>query len=714
MPLALTRTAIVFLSCLACTAIYPQSAKAQSRSHGTIAVTVSDDAAENLDDLGDVDLGDDLDDDLEDFDLDDLLDADLSQLGQTDVVVPAFDEEVTTVSRQASTVGRSPAAVYVISNEMIRRSGARSIPEALRLAPGVHVARIDSNKWSISIRGFNQRFANKLLVQIDGRTVYTPLFAGVFWDVQDTLLEDVDRIEIIRGPGATVWGANAVNGIINIITKNSADTQGVYANAGVGNFRGYAGGRIGGQSESGNVTWRAYGKWFERQEGRAVGFPAADDWRMNRGGFRMDWRNTHCDTLTFQGDVYEGTEGAYSLLPLPVAPFQTSLAADTYVAGGNALFRWSRQLNDTDGWSVKMFYDRTEREFGSFREDRDTFDFDFQHQLKRGHHAWIWGAGYRNTRDRIRNQPFFIEYPNTRRADDILSGFLQDQMTLREERLFLTLGSKFSWNDYTNFEYQPTVRLLYTPSNRESWWFAVSRAVRTPSRAEHDVVVTQLPQTTPFNPTFPRLTGNRSFESEQLLAWEMGVRSAPTDQFYWDFAVFYNHYEDLMALTPTGFSIDGGLGVGFLPLAFTNGADADSYGFELASTYKVRDDWKLRGGYSFIKADLNASATAIPGEDLFEDPTNIAFVHSSWDIGCYWQFDLIGRYVDNLPADKNVPAYLEMDSRIAWLPNDVVELAVIGRNLLDSSHPEEENDSVTGSFSPEVRREVFFNAALRY
>lgn len=648
-------------------------------------------------------------------DLDELLNVNIEQLSQTDVVVPGFSEEVSTVAREESTVGRSPAAVYVITGEMIRRSGYRSIPESLRLAPGVQVAKLDSNKWSISIRGFNGRFSNKLLVQIDGRSVYTPLFAGVFWDVQDVLLEDVDRIEVIRGPGASLWGSNAVNGIINVITKNAHETRGLFVEGGGGNQRDFGSARIGGRK--GKVSWRTYGKWFDRGAGFSPDGNPNDDWEIGRAGFRTDWKASCCDTVTVQGDYYDGTAGQTQQILSPTAPFSAVSPSEHEVAGGNALFRWSRKINDQSDWSFQAYYDRTERyitEVG-FGEDRDTVDLDFQYRFPwRQDHSVIVGAGYRNTRDQIDNSSFQIMFRPDSRSADTFNTYVQDQITLRDDLLFLTIGSKFSWNDYTGFEIQPTARVLYTPSKRRSIWASVSRAVRTPSRAEDDIYLLSDPRTAPVNPTFALVLGNRGIESEQLLAWEMGVRSSPIDELFWDLALFYHQYDDLTSVGSGTPGIDPISGEFVLPLPFINGVEGDGYGFELASTAMMLDNWTLRSGYSYLRVDLDANSEVF---DVVQgtqgDPRNQFFFHSSWDIGCNWELDLIGRYVDVLRL-ADTPSYFELDSRIGWSFNDNVELSLVGRNLLDGSHKEFGSDTATGTQFSEVRRELYGVIALRY
>jgi iron complex outermembrane receptor protein len=328
-----------------------------------------------------------------------MAEQDVSRLSEVKVSerVPTLDTEVSTVSRSPSTVGKSPAAVFVITNEMIRRSGATSIPEVLRMAPGVNVARIDANKWAISIRGFNGRFANKLLVQLDGRTIYTPLFAGVLWEAQDVLLEDVERIEVIRGPGASVWCANAVNGVINIITKRAADTQQVYGQAGGGTFeRGFASARYGGQIGE-DVDYRVYGKWFERGTGIPPFGDPFDDWRAGRGGFRLDYNpgRCDCDLFTIQGDTYETVAGARNVLPSFAPPFSTIVTGDNAFRGTNVLGRWTHVIDEQTAWQLQAYYDYTQidAEVLSFLENRDTLDIDFQYRLPLGERQKIvWGG----------------------------------------------------------------------------------------------------------------------------------------------------------------------------------------------------------------------------------------------------------------------------------------------------------------------------------
>ena len=656
----------------------------------------------------------------------DILNLDLELLGQVDVTTtaPSLNLEVSSVDRSVSTVGKSPAAIYVITNEMILRSGAKTIPDVLRLAPGVHVAQITNTKWAISIRGFNNRFANSLLVQIDGRTLYNPLFAGVYWDAQDLLLEDVERIEIIRGPGATIWGANAVNGIINIITKHTKDTQGVYVQAGAGTeWNGFGGARLGG-SLSDDATYRVWGKWFERDTSPTIpGFPdgTADDYRdFSHGGFRMDWEPNCCDSFMLQGAYYDGFSGgqSFAFAPMLGAPFQFPMDSSETIRGAHMLGRFTRKLGEKSDWAIQFYYDRTERRnmTPAFFQgnDRNTLDLDFQHRFSLGNHDIIWGFGYRYTDDFVRNSAGTVLNPHVRPLDRF-GYFVQDRITLSEDLLFLTLGSKFSHNDYTQFEMQPSVRLLLTPNDQLSIWGAVSRAVRTPNRIEREGTVMggfgvdfDGPGPMPPAPVPFSLNPNPNQQAGEVLAYEFGIRGQPSESFYWDVTAFYNDYTDLnnvITVSP------------FPPvLQFINSPTHEqTWGFEIVNTLEMTEDWRLQGGYSLFRGvnELGAS--------VLHYPRNMLFMQSSHNIGCNWQFDLMGRYADQLSdvptigvlGPTSVPSYFEMDARLAWRPYDDVELFVVGRNLLDQQH-NEWVASQEGLVGAETPREVYTGVNIRY
>lgn len=640
-----------------------------------------------------------------------LAEEDVSQLTQVRVSenVPALDTVVSTVSRTSSTVGKSPAAVFVITNEMIRRSGATCIPEVLRMAPGVNVARVSSDHWAVSIRGFNAQYANKLLVQIDGRTIYAPLFGGVFWAAQDVLLEDVERIEVIRGPGASVWGANAVNGVINIITKTAANSSGAYVQAGAGNVeRGFVSARYGGRIGE-DLDYRVYGKWFERGTGIPSGGQEFDDWRSARGGFRVDWDpgRTGCDQLTLQGDVYETPAGVRNIVPLMTPPFVAAFDTDEIFRGSNVLARWKHVVDEDRDWQVQAYYDFTQFNTGDglfSRENRDTFDLDFQHRFPLSERQnVVWGAGYRLTSDDITYPSFPSGFTTPQQDVTLLSYFLQDEISLVPDRWTATLGCKFLHNTYTNFEYQPTARLLFTPNERQSLWLSVSRAVRTPSRVEESLVITLPPNPITPIPIFPQVIGNDQLVSEDLLAWELGYRAQPDDYFSWDAALFFNQYEDLIA-APPGLPQFVPFGI-LLPLQYQNASRAQSYGFELAANLNLTESWQLRGVYSFLRLDILEGPSNDPEG---QSPRNQFYVQSTHDLGRGLELDLVGRYTDSLPVG-NVPAYFVGDVRLAWRASKDVEWFVVGRSLFDDGHYEFGNSE---SIPTGVRNEVYSGVTI--
>jgi iron complex outermembrane recepter protein len=642
-------------------------------------------------------------------DLDSLLDAadkDISQLSQVDVSsssqqAPSLSETVTSVSRQPSTVGKSPAAVFVITQEMIKRSGANNIPDLLRLVPGIEVARIDANKWAITARGFNSLYAKHLLVQIDGRAVYNQFFSGVIWDQQDVVLQDVERIEVVRGPGATVWGANAVNGVINIITKRAADTQGILAQGGSGTEeRGFSTLRYGGQIGE-DLHYRVYAKQFERDGGYFFG-DEADDWRQQRGGFRADWTPTLDDVVTVQGDVFDGQAGALQSNAVAGFPFAVVSAYDMHSFGQNALARWSHVIDDDTDWMVQAYYDRLGRQSRFVDFVQATADVDYQLRFPLAdRHNLILGAKYRRIHDHFIGD-FATSVIPERRSTNLYNAFIQDEITLSEDLWYFIVGTKWEHNDFSGPEYQPSIRLLCTPNERETIWGAVSRAVRTPNRTEDDIVFNQFVGFTPA-PTYVRILGNRAIEAEDLLAFELGYRAQPTESFSWDLATFYNNYTDLSSVFAAGAPFfDPTLGAVVVPQLLGNVLGADTYGAELASTLMVNDDWRLSGAYTLLYMDVHAGPTDLTQRS---SPHNQANLRSSWNLRPDLDLDLIGRYVDSLPA-IGISSYVAMDVRVGWRLWDDLEWAIVGRNLLDDRHAEFA-DAFSGIIGTEVQSEVF-------
>lgn len=614
--------------------------------------------------------------------------------------------EVYSPSKRPEKLSESAAAITVLTSDDIARSGATSIPEALRLVPGLDVAQVDSEQWAISARGFNDIFANKLLVLQDGRSLYTPLFSGVFWNVQDTLLADLDRIEVIRGPGASLWGANAVNGVINITSKNARDTQGWLLTGGGGTEeRGFVGLRYGGEPTE-DLFFRVYGKYFDRANSVFPNGQAADDaWQKGQGGFRLDWDKTEKtgNLLTLQGDIYGslGNQVFNTFAPNNPPTYSEVISQDNYrTGGGNVLGRFTHTFSDdSDSASdladlkIQLYYDRTEQDTVIFKEQRDTFDVDLQHQFGLG--TWnhfVWGLGYRSSTDKIGNSPTVAFYPD-RQTTQLYGAFAQDEITLLPNRLRLTAGAKLEHNDYTGFEFQPSGRLLWTPTPHQTVWGAVSRAVRTPSRAEEDVVLNQV-----VPPNVVSLYGNQDFKSEELLAYELGYRLEPLNKVSIDLALFYNVYQNLrsqeIGLSPTQPLVappPPPFPPQLVPMYFANGLHGDTYGLELAPTWQVTDWWRLRPSYSLLKMQLQTN----PGST---DMTSVAFeegsspqqqfsLRSTMDLPHHLTFDWTLRYVDRLPA-LNISSYFALDLRIGWHPSPGLEVALVAQNLFSAHHAE--------------------------
>jgi len=614
--------------------------------------------------------------------------------------------EVTSVTRHPQKLLDSASAIQVITQEDIRRSGATSLPEALRLADNLQVAQKNSHDWAISARGFNTALANKLLVMIDGRTVYTPLYSGVFWDVQDYPLEDIDRIEVISGPGGTLWGANAVNGVINIITKSAADTQGLYAEAGGGTQpQDFAGARYGG-SLGDDASFRVYGKYFDRSaEVLADGGSASDAWHQNRTGFRMDSGGASQDKLTFQGDIYDGHE-------------DTSFAREANSSGDNLLGRWTHVFSDVSDLSLQTYFDQTHLEVpegqlvldglpfspaGTLYDDLTTYDVDFQHRFQVGTiNRVVWGLGYRFTHDVDINAPAVGFLPAVL-DQNLYSGFLQDEVALRSNLSF-TLGSKLEHNDYTGFEVEPNARLSWIFDSNQALWAAVSRAVRTPSRIDTD-----LTEGTP--PYLVLLKGSPDFTSESVLAYELGYRVQLDSKFTASVSTFYNHYNDVRSTSFTPGTI--------LPLYFQNNLEGDTDGLEFSGNYQVSDAWSLHGGYTFLNEHLRVKPGEYDLDDALNetaDPRHQFSVRSSLNLPMHTEFDAALRWVDTLhtnngPTPGTVPSYFELNSRLAWNPNKHLECSLAGENLLHGRHPEYGFPEPT---RVEIERSAYAKAAWRY
>ncbi len=566
--------------------------------------------------------------------------------------------EVTSVSKKAERLSDAAAAVFVITREDIRRSGATSIPEILRIAPNLQVARVDSSQYAITARGFNSTTANKLLVLIDGRTVYTPLFSGVFWDVQDTLIEDIDRIEVISGPGGTLWGSNAVNGVINIITRHSKDTTGGLATVGGGTDEMGAGARYGAKLGE-HATARIYGKGFSRDNtvnGR--GMSAQDSWKKGQLGFRSDWERGR-DGLTVQGDAYTGSID--------------QVGDDKSISGANMLTRWNRSLQDGSAIQVQAYYDRTRRVYPrTFSETLDTYDIDAQHRFSLGQsHDLVWGGGYRLMHDSVINSTGLAFLPD-RKNLRLVNGFVQDTIALHE-RLRLTLGMKLENNSYTGLEVQPSARLAWKFRDDSLLWTAVSRVVRTPSRLDRELFS---PNTPPF-----LIAGGPNFKSEKLIAYELGYRAQPTSRATVSVSTFYNVYDDLRSVQPAP--------GGDVPFPTGNKRKGNPYGPEPWAIFAMLDWWRLSAGYNYLKEKLGfkpeSGDRATQGAG--NDPAHQFSARSAMSLPHNLEFDAALRVISTLPS-PNVPSYVALDLRLGWFVRKNLELSLLGYNLLDHDHPE--------------------------
>jgi len=598
--------------------------------------------------------------------------GDLSTLSIEELV----DVPVTSVSRSAQPVGEAPAAIYVITSDDMTRAGVRSIPGALRLAPNLQVARLGAADFGITARGFNQSTgtANKLLVVMDGRIVYTPLFSGVFWDEQNPIIEDLDRIEVVSGPGGTLWGSNAVNGVINVVSRDAHETQGVLATGGVSQSGQSLGVRYGGLLGGG--AFRIYGLGLRR----AVGDP--NEFRNLQGGFRGDWSDAD-STLTLQGDVYHGDQD-----PL------TGQASDASINGGDVLGRWTQRFGDNSGLQIQAYTDRAARELSSdLRAEVRSSAVDAQYNLAPlGRHSVVIGAGARVTRDRLDPGSGTAFLDPSRRTLTTYSAFAQDSVALTAD-VDLILGLKVEDNDYTGAEYMPGARVAWRPSDSALVWAAVSRAVRTPSRFDRDLFVTGV------------LDGGPNFESESVMAYELGYRAQPNERLWYSLSTYYNVYDDLRTLEsenpPSTF-----------PVEIRNGMHGDTYGVEAWGSYALTDAWRVNAGVTWLHKDLqlDAGSTDIAGVGFAgDDPTLQATLRSLIDLDPRTQFDVAMRYVSELPSPK-VPAYVAVDMRLGYQLTDHFEISLAGYNLLDDEHVEFIDPSLPAQTSP---RSFFLAARWR-
>lgn len=596
------------------------------------------------------------------------------------------NQKVTSVSKQSEKASQAAASVFVITSEDIRRSGATVVPEVLRMVPGVEVARSGSSHWAVTTRGFNAQFANKLLVLIDGRSVYTPLFSGVYWDEQNIDVGSIERIEVIRGPGATMWGANAVNGVINIITKKAKDMQGVQVETQLGNDERSAVMRFGTQVNS-KLHTRGY---IRRQNYDAFDAPdgssTKDPWYIQQFEHQIDGE-TDSNTYSLQTTYTEGSQEEMYHLPTPDATRYNDVIAHGDYRLGHVLANAQHTLEDGSKLQLKTYFDREKRvrdRLGTHVVQTIDGELQYQKELSERHDV-IVGGGYRLIQDNL-DGTYYLNFTPDKRSTQFLNAFVQDKIALVPESLFLTLGSKFEANDYTGFEYQPNARLSWQVTEDHTLWGAVSRSVRAPNRTYDDVSFAI--SGVPSGGAVTRLMGDRSVESEVLYAYELGYRGRPVRDIAYDLTVFYHDYDSMYVNklgTPTTETTDAFGTSAYIPWNAYNTGQGAAYGTEFSLNWDVTKDWKLAAGYAFLRVDLTEQSTIVSREGT--SPQNQFNLRSYYNISPNWEWDNFLYYVDALPAD-HIPAYTRLDTRIGWRPSPSVEVSVTGQNLTDPNHKE--------------------------
>ncbi|MES2961051.1 MAG: TonB-dependent receptor [Pseudomonadota bacterium] len=607
-----------------------------------------------------------------------------------------FNPQIFSLSKKKENAFDAASATYVLGSEDIRRSGATSIPEALRLVPGVQVARMSGNTWAISIRGFDRQFSNKLLVMIDGRTVYTQLFSGVAWDIHDYVMEDIDRIEVIRGPGGTIWGSNAVNGIINIITKSAVRTQGVYVSQIVGDQdKSITEARYGGSLNNNKDDYRLYVKKAVRDglDNYTTKGSNHDGNSQDRAGFRYDISSIKDSSISIHGDIFSGTASNY------FTTLNNPNKNDKDSRGGNIVVNWDKKLSKQSSFILNSYYDYDQFSIPVLQRSSQTFDVDFQHFYNSSKdNQFIWGLGYRQIADDIEesttlNGAVPINYSPDHRNDQWFTAFIQEKFGLIPDKLYLTIGSKFEKNEFTGFEYQPNARLAYYPSRNQTVWASVSRAIRTPTRAESDITLKSTNSNTTVN------QGSSTYGIEQLIAYEVGYRIKPTTKTLIDATAFYNQYSKLRtfeAVTNTTPSTPTAANLGY----------GESQGFEISGKWQVTNDWRMEASYDYLNLDLHISDNstdsstsiigAADGLQVAEgmSPKNQIKLRSFYNISPKVEFDNILYYVDNLPTagatfrTTGIPSYFRFDTRLGYLPSRNLDLSVGIQNLLNQGHRE--------------------------
>jgi iron complex outermembrane receptor protein len=614
--------------------------------------------------------------------------------------------EVTSVSKRPEKLSDAAAAIYVVTQEDIRRSGLTSVPDLLRLVPGMSVVQTNAYQWEITSRGFSGSSANKLLVLIDGRSVYSPMFSGVFWEMQDLPIDDIERIEVIRGPGSTLWGANAVNGVINIITKDSKATQGAFLSA------------RGGTDNTAEVTARyggaigddAHFRLFAQRQtngssATSAGVDASDAWHRNTIGFRGDWSPTVADSFMM--------EGQYLKLNADVSSAQSQSGSSSGRLGENThiLAKWDHGFSDDSDLAIQVYFDRDTLSMPSAGFAINTYDFDMQHRFHWGtRQEIVWGTAYRQVDDHTPPGLALGVVPLNRNTH-IASGFMQDDILLSDS-VHLIAGTKVEHNSYTNFEFEPSLRLSWAMTPARSLWAAFSRAIRMPTRMEEDTYATL--QTTPGNPpTVAMILGNSDLKSEEELSWEIGYRESFTPSMSVDGSIFYNHYNNLITTTNgTPYLVSGSSPYYVMPTNYANQGSANTYGAEMLGNWQATSDWRLSASYTLLLVNTSQQSSSTLGisNSVDNTPKHQFQIHSYLNLPSNFEFDTALYYTGAIKS-TGASDHTRLDMRLGWKPVEWLEVSLTGQNLLEKGHVE--SPGVNGN-SVEVPRSVFLQTNFRF
>ncbi len=639
---------------------------------------------------------------------------DLSSLSIEDLM----QVQVTSVSKKEQKLSRTAAAVFVITEEDIRRSGATNIPDLLHMVPGMDVGEINGSTWAVSARGFNSQFSNKLLVMIDGRIIYTPTFAGVFWDTLDLPLEDIERIEVIRGPGGAVWGVNAVNGVVSIFTKDAAETKGGTFVAGGGNLEhGFGLAQYGGTLRK-DTSYRVYAKYFNQNHMLDLaGQNGADGWHAFRTGFRIDSVPSSNNSLTFEGDLSLGREGEMGfVLPSVTSPGFVAVSEQIGLADGSGEFVWKHAFSVRSDTTLQISFDRHVRDDPQNPETRDTWDLDFQHHVAWGERQDIvWGLGYRVTPDRIEGGLTVSMNPVSRTLQ-VFNTFVQDEIMLVPDRVYLTVGTKLEHNDYTGFEIMPDVRATWSPSDHHMFWAAISRDLRAPSRNDTNLVLNA--GTGPAGPPdLIRLLGNPNFQDEKLIAYEAGYRRTLSGRLSVDLASYYNDYDNLQTTEPLApFSeTTPPPPHEVIPFTYENLMYGETHGGEVAANWKVTDRWTLSPGYAVEQLHMHTKPPSVDTQTgpFVEGaaPRHSAQLRSHIDLRNGLAWNASAYFVDRLYHQGSsgavaIPAYTRVDTGLTWKLGEGFSIDVVGQNIAQDHHIE--FDDMNGSMqSGEIKRSAY-------